>query len=774
MTINHLIPFKLLSCISISLLISACSSSGGQETEPPVDDTPPQATEIELSGTAGKGVLAGAHISVHAITAPGAVESEALASTETDASGHYQLTLPVSAQNRALLVRAHVPDDGSVTMRCDLVSGCGDDVVFGEQLTVTEDSFTLSTLIPSLAAEPSPAHISVLTSVYSQMALDNLPSSATEEESALHFTESDKQLGRRFGLLGGVSQWQLIDITQAEQFSASGDVLSYNLLSSALIDAQRQSNPELSIGQALQALIEQFTREGIADQQDPERPAISMAQTLDAKAQLIQHIVERLNPDSAHLAPLLTETSARAAQAAMGSIVPSQGAKRDGIEQDHLAKAKAMIEDVRNLAHGGFLDQSDRNLLDQFGEQIDTVGALASPQAQILHRALNDAGNAFAEAWYAVQEQSEAPPAQVEYNLDSDTTLTVHIEVNEESTVYHIDQQIIRNGLDIALQLSAHDSQSSLQLDDEQPHADIQLGMHGEASSEQFSLKLESGQLRAIAQMQQDEAAESAHLNLTAFELDLKVTLTETEAHSENPLRFTGQLKLDLGNLELHASQSDDTDGLVHRPTVSAKYSDLQVLLSGEYANQSGERFASSFSLISKDIDYQWCSETPSSFSIAAGHSLEISGSLDIPVIEQEPSLGQECVWHLELSDAPQLSATYATEVGLAGFPDKMHFALTWSPIQTENQNTKVLFNPLDQLTLKLGYEDKLLSLEYSDFDKMLKAVNQDQVVLMVEQLEGDEYMGEVRYQDVPYATVSRNSNGLILVRFVDGTMESF
>lgn len=74
MTLRRLIATKTFACLSISLLLSACSSNSGdgKDTQPPPSgQTPPQVTEIELQGVASKGLLYGAQIRAYEISTQG-------------------------------------------------------------------------------------------------------------------------------------------------------------------------------------------------------------------------------------------------------------------------------------------------------------------------------------------------------------------------------------------------------------------------------------------------------------------------------------------------------------------------------------------------------------------------------------------------------------------------------------------------------------------------------------------------------------------------------
>ena len=71
-------------------LIAGCGGGGGSDA-PPVVPVGTSAT-VALSGTAAKGLMAGADVDVFAVKADGTVDSASLAHTTTNAAGAYSLS----------------------------------------------------------------------------------------------------------------------------------------------------------------------------------------------------------------------------------------------------------------------------------------------------------------------------------------------------------------------------------------------------------------------------------------------------------------------------------------------------------------------------------------------------------------------------------------------------------------------------------------------------------------------------------------------------------
>lgn len=83
--------FQALSAaLAAAGLLVACGGGGGS-SEPAPTTGDPSAVQVELTGTAAKGLMADALVTAHAVRADGSVDPGALASARTDAQGKYTL-----------------------------------------------------------------------------------------------------------------------------------------------------------------------------------------------------------------------------------------------------------------------------------------------------------------------------------------------------------------------------------------------------------------------------------------------------------------------------------------------------------------------------------------------------------------------------------------------------------------------------------------------------------------------------------------------------------
>ncbi|MET0980680.1 MAG: hypothetical protein ABWY02_01145 [Telluria sp.] len=93
--------------LALALALAGCGG-GGSGDSAPVASAPPVAIDVQrdVQGTAAKGLIKGAKVSVHAIDAQGVRAAAALATAITGADGTYKLQIPASVHNFVIEVSA--------------------------------------------------------------------------------------------------------------------------------------------------------------------------------------------------------------------------------------------------------------------------------------------------------------------------------------------------------------------------------------------------------------------------------------------------------------------------------------------------------------------------------------------------------------------------------------------------------------------------------------------------------------------------------------------
>lgn len=92
----------------VSGMLAACGGGGGGSAPPN------PSANVSLDGTAAKGLMANADVAAFPVNADGSVGTTALATTTTDASGHYALTF-TATQGQPYVIEVKAKADGSTT-----------------------------------------------------------------------------------------------------------------------------------------------------------------------------------------------------------------------------------------------------------------------------------------------------------------------------------------------------------------------------------------------------------------------------------------------------------------------------------------------------------------------------------------------------------------------------------------------------------------------------------------------------------------------------------
>lgn len=106
---------RRLAPIALAVLLAACGGGGGGGGGDSNTGTGPPPTSVSLTGTAAKGLMANADVSVYAVKADGTADtSAALARTTTDVNGKYSLGF-TGSQGQPYVVMVSAKADGSTT-----------------------------------------------------------------------------------------------------------------------------------------------------------------------------------------------------------------------------------------------------------------------------------------------------------------------------------------------------------------------------------------------------------------------------------------------------------------------------------------------------------------------------------------------------------------------------------------------------------------------------------------------------------------------------------
>jgi hypothetical protein len=148
--------------VAAVLIITGCSSGGdGGESNKNFATT---------EGTAAKGIIRNGVITAFELDSNGTLVRN-LGTTTTNNEGKYSLPVGGNYTRGPVLLKVTASEDGKTIMVCDVSSGCGAGVDFGDTFSL-ENTFEMTTILPSLQEDASvDAHITPFTHMAARRAM---------------------------------------------------------------------------------------------------------------------------------------------------------------------------------------------------------------------------------------------------------------------------------------------------------------------------------------------------------------------------------------------------------------------------------------------------------------------------------------------------------------------------------------------------------------------------------------------------------------------------
>ncbi len=358
---------RSLIALALTSTLAACGSDSSTTT------TPTTPVETVVDGKGIKGVLTNAIVTVYKFNDDGT--QEALTEQEltnanlvTDGEGNYSFTVvdydgPIKVE---LSPRPADPDnpENNTTMTCDAPAGCGD-TAFGDQidLSVADNDFKLASI--SVVDSNSNGEVKMNVS-----ALTHLATALIEADesgiNAASVTENSAQIASTFGIIGDITQLEptVVDDAAAVAVEDNDAELRYGLINAgimaALFSGEAGSAEILSskLAEVAADLVENDGKflpsqddnedtfelalddvwNGMAAATSTAAAAIAADNTLTAQVNLAQLETELVN-ESIFITSNIDENGF----VTIITDVPTEG--------DAVAKAKAMVDDVRLFSH---------------------------------------------------------------------------------------------------------------------------------------------------------------------------------------------------------------------------------------------------------------------------------------------------------------------------------------------------------------------------------------------------------------------------------------
>lgn len=355
---------KSLIALALTSTLAACGSdSSTSSTSDPITVTPP--VETVVNGKAIKGVLSNAVVTVYKFVdgAPVALTAEELSDADISTDGEGNYTFTVLDYDGPIKVELSPSTDPAnpTTMTCDAPAGCGD-TAFGAQIDLTEadPNFKLA----AISVVDSNGDVKVNVSALTHLAAE-LIEADDAGITADSVTENSAQIASTFGIIGDITQLEptVTDDAAAVAGEDNEEELRYGLINAgimaALFSGEAESTAILS-SKLAEIVADLVINDGaiLVNQDEDDGFELALAEVLAGAAEAAQTANAAIAADEDLTAAIdLSQEQVNLAneQAYQEANVGDDGRAEVVVdvptEGDAVAKAKAMVNDVRLFSH---------------------------------------------------------------------------------------------------------------------------------------------------------------------------------------------------------------------------------------------------------------------------------------------------------------------------------------------------------------------------------------------------------------------------------------
>lgn len=621
---------KSLLALSVVTVLSGC---GGTSDEKSVDDKDPIVTdpvtpvvsEALVQGVASKGTLKNAQLTFFKYVEGEAVELTANelgeSSLVTDENGKYQVTLSDVQGIVKVQVSASSDVESPTLMVCDAPKGCGVDdtdtaVKFGDDvnLTLQDPEFSLTSIL-SIDSETTETQDTANITPLTHMATALAESRGDISEQTI--SDAQSEIANTFGLIGALNSLTpgAMETPSSLFEQENTNAMRYALINAGIAHALYVEEPELALSAKLNsAIIDMVAANGAmlasSDADDDDEFELSIEDVLNGSEQALTQLIDVIAEDPSlveHLDDLeqiatniANEIQVKITQA--GDDGRIKGNVSDETQGDAIAKASAMVNDIRLFANLFDVTNSSGEHFESQGEQfvnlVEAAGDMVAEQADSF-ALLSDVIEAVTDIHQQL-ENEEVTGTVFDLADYLSTAGTGSVTIDEENLVFSVDAQAgaEKLTLDVAINALAENTQYQLLLSGMAENDAVALTI-GEGSHATLSLD------SAVTRSQIESGDVSAEP--TKGELKLSVTLMQRATDTVvNPISFTGALTAELLPLKVYSAESLNSweqtawDYTLEQDTLVLP---KMASLSGEFSSLEGELVKATATVNIKDLE---------------------------------------------------------------------------------------------------------------------------------------------------------------------------
>jgi len=560
--ISHYMDILMLKKSILSLAIAstliACGGSDSPSSTPTTETPPPVETSQTISGKAIKGVLSNAVITVFKYVDNEAIELTADelddANITTADDGSYSITIKNYTGPVKVVLTPSADTENPTTMICDAPAGCGE-TAFGENINLTaqDPNFTLSSV--TVLNEEDGTDLTVNVSALTHIAAV-LIEADEEGVTPTSIQQNTSIIANNFGIAGDISILEP-SVVNAESIAAEDNdaELRYGLINAGIMSSifSNESGSEGVLSEKLlQASTDIAENNGalLVNEDEDDTFELSLSGVLSATSNVAEEMASRIAADDSlsgterilnNLAQL--ETNFENTVAYENANVGEDGRSATEIdvvtEGDAVAKAKAMVNDVRLFTH--LFDNTDDNQALSQGETytqlISDAGDMIEAEAAsfLLLAEITD----FLSTIESVNENGTRTSFPVEEYLSLEGA-TGTIVVDETGLVFTVDAQSGTESVDLDVSLVLADDGLS-----------ATLNFEGSIESSGATITLSEGSHATVTfdstATRTDIENDTFEGEITSGELALELVLAQKATDAiTNPVTFTGNVNTTL------------------------------------------------------------------------------------------------------------------------------------------------------------------------------------------------------------------------------------
>ncbi|MEI5640923.1 MULTISPECIES: hypothetical protein [unclassified Pseudoalteromonas] len=566
---------KTLLAMSVISVLSACGGSSDKQTETPTTPTTPppdngSSITSNIAGAASKGTLKNAALTFYKYVDGNEVELNAEelgdSSLLTDENGEYAVTLNNVSGVVKVEISASQDTSSPTLMVCDAPVGCGTNnegaaIAYGEDvnLTVTDPEFSIATFF-NVADEQTDATYTANITPLTHMAMALAQSRGDTSEQAIQ--EAKSQIANVFGLVGALDQLQPGKLEKPASLFGDDNKNSmrYALINAGIANSLYSEQSDLPMSSKLNSAITDLTAAdgaflvaNAAD--DDDEFELTIEDVLNGSRQAITELTKVIadDPNLAQHVETLEQTATNIANEIQVKVAKAdndgrvKGKASDETQGDAIAKASAMVDDVRLFANLFDVTNSSGEDFTTEGEKfvsvVDTAGQMVAEQGDSF-ALLSDVMEAITQI-NLLRESGELQGTQFNLGKYLTTGGTGTVTLDEENLVFSVTATAGSESLtaDISITALENDSQYKLALSGKAENDAAQLIISDDSHA---TISLDRALTRA-----QIEAGDVA-VEPTKGELKLAVTLAQKATDSvTNPVSFAGSINAELLPVEV-------------------------------------------------------------------------------------------------------------------------------------------------------------------------------------------------------------------------------